>query len=223
MNAGSIVARCYVCGKEFKTSPSRAKRTNRQTCSRECTDKMKGERAIEKRARHCCICGVLFTACYRQIKNETFYCSQKCAGLGKKTSDFPPVDGLPVFFDGKYLCVITPDAKKVRLHRYVATKRVGAEALRKKHIHHIDGNVFNNDESNLMIMDNEKHISLHQEQIRNIKKNNVKSMGGNPDTQKICIKCNELKFNTEFRKNKHKFDRHLDVCKTCMIKRERGN
>lgn len=221
MNAGSITAKCYVCGKEFKSSPSRINRTDRQTCSRSCADTMKGDRAREKRAKKCCVCGAVFTACYRQIKNKTFYCSRKCAGVGKRTSSFPPIDGHPVFFDGKYLYIFDSDAKKIRLHRYVAIKKAGIDAVKNGHVHHIDGNVFNNNESNLMILDNENHALLHQEQIRERKKNNVTYAGGNPDIQKFCTKCNELKVNAEFRKNKNKHDGYADVCKSCMIKQER--
>ena len=220
MNAGSIVAKCYVCDKEFKTSPSRAERTDRQTCSRECADKMKGERSIEKRTTNCCVCGAVFTACYRQIKNKTFYCSRKCASLSRRTGDFPPIDGLAVYFDAPYLRVSLSKNIHIPVHRYVAAKFYGEEFISNKHVHHIDLDVFNNDISNLAVLSAKEHMMLHRAIEKEKRFARILNAGGNPLKDLICSNCGELKQMTEFRKRKDSGSGYSYRCKKCLSKKD---
>lgn len=49
----------------------------------------------------------------------------------------------------------------IREHRYVMSNHLGRPLNISEHIHHIDGNKLNNNISNLTIMTNSEHLSLH--------------------------------------------------------------
>ena len=50
----------------------------------------------------------------------------------------------------------------VYYHRHVASLKIGRWLTSSEHVHHIDGNIFNNSPDNLQIMTNEEHASFHR-------------------------------------------------------------
>ena len=49
----------------------------------------------------------------------------------------------------------------VRVHRHIASLKIGRWLRRWEHVHHIDGNKENNDPANLAILTNSEHAKLH--------------------------------------------------------------
>lgn len=57
---------------------------------------------------------------------------------------------------------VTHEGKRVLLHRLIAEKSIGRPLAAGEHVHHVDGNRFNNSVDNLKIMSNSEHIRLHR-------------------------------------------------------------
>ena len=61
---------------------------------------------------------------------------------------------------GKYK-KIKIDGKWFYLHRYIAEKKIGRPLLSSESVHHIDCDCDNNDPSNLLVMTQKEHLTLH--------------------------------------------------------------
>lgn len=76
-------------------------------------------------------------------------------------------------------------------HICVAERALGKPLPEGAHVHHFDGDGYNNDPANLVIcQDAAYHSLLHVRQ-------RVKAAGGDPNTQRICTRCKQLKFASE--------------------------
>jgi len=90
-------------------------------------------------------------------KPETY---KKISEMGKKrTGDKNPMwkgghtsEGYPVVYK---------DGRKIREHRYVMEKHIGRRLKASEEVHHLDGNKFNNDIDNLIILSKADHAKLH--------------------------------------------------------------
>lgn len=68
----------------------------------------------------------------------------------------------PTITKGGYLRT-TINGKRGFLHKHIMEKHLGRKIIFPKEVvHHIDGNKFNNDISNLMIISQSEHVRLHK-------------------------------------------------------------
>ena len=103
----------------------------------------------------------------RKEYEERKFCSLKCRNeycVGERCSAYK--DGYRRGHDGGYLRVSNGEY----VHRLVMEKHLGRKLSTSEHVHHIDGNVRNNDISNLELVTNSTHRKLHtKSQLRNSK------------------------------------------------------
>lgn len=80
-------------------------------------------------------------------------------------------------------------------HTYIAEKSLGHYLPHKAQIHHFDENTLNNKNDNLIICENQAyHRLLHM-------RHEVLKINGDPNIQKICSKCKQLKLKLAFNKD----------------------
>lgn len=215
-NAGSVVVKCFTCGKEFKTTPARSRRTDRQTCSRICCDKMKGMRRIEENQKPCAFCGKMFFARHKTQK----YCGLECRKGFDKANRKKAYDDYSVAADSRYLRIWKGRRRSELLHRYIAKKYFGEEMVSGLVVHHIDGNRLNNEIENLRLMTNKEHMSLHSrqqsEKRKEKRRQEILLAGGNPEIEKKCPRCKQIKKFSDFYKNKSSVDGMSGYCKLCQ-------
>lgn len=98
---------------------------------------------------------------------ERKFCSLKCRNeycVGERCPAYK--DGYRRGHDGGYLRVSSGEY----VHRLVMEKHLGRKLNTDEHVHHKDGNVLNNDISNLELVTNSTHRRLHtKHQLRNSK------------------------------------------------------
>lgn len=103
--------------------------------------------------------------------------------------------------DGKYRQVGT---NSIRLHRLRAELALGKSLPKGAEVHHADGTKADN--APLVICENKAyHLFLHVRM-------RVKAVGGNPNTQRICSACKELRLFSEMLPRK---DRPLGLHSIC--------
>jgi Pyruvate/2-oxoacid:ferredoxin oxidoreductase delta subunit len=97
-------------------------------------------------------------------------------------------------------------------HILVAEKKLGRNLLPKEVIHHIDGNVENNDPANIEILPNHSaHKRLH-DQIRLLKS------GIDRNKEKQCAKCKQIKPLDNFSPTTNRGNATLSsYCKPCRV------
>jgi hypothetical protein len=103
-----------------------------------------------------------------------------------------------------------PRHEKRLLHLVIAERVLGHRLPAGAEVHHVDENKRNNKHTNLVIcQDRTYHLLLHH-------RARVLRAGGNPNTQKICSRCRELKLLTEFSPNKwQKSHGRAGYCRSC--------
>lgn len=132
---------CECCGTKF-SAPAKQ---NRKFCSSACFYKV----ITKPRERSCAHCGKTFIPARSSKKPQ--YCSYTCAGKGRATrsNDNPyihhPKNAPSILYDSDH-----PNG--IRLHRYLMQKHLGRKLERNELVAHIDGDIRNNDISNLKIV-----------------------------------------------------------------------
>ena len=141
------------------------RRSTTKFCSRYCQAKWLSINKISGRKKQgvnkiCVVCNKIFyVSKYR--KNSAIYCSRKCLAIDK-LSKYRSIYGFKKSTKPPhiYKTIKTPEGKTVREHRYVMEKHIGRKLKSSEHVHHIDGNSFNNHISNLIILTNSEHQKL---------------------------------------------------------------
>lgn len=93
---------------------------------------------------------------YVHPDNRQKFCSKSCYTkfhVGKNHHNFKT--GIRIH-SGGYL----RNSKDQYIHRLVMEEHLGRKLRNDEHIHHVDGNVTNNDISNMVIMSNSEHRKL---------------------------------------------------------------
>ena len=166
--------KCIKCNKLFKVKPSRAE--SRRYCSRECSSK--------KVTKPCAECGKEVARPQSQML-KTVYCGRACssAGTGRRMSK------MNALLNPSRMSIST--RKKLReahlgkgegkayrkyfgkhLHRVLAAEKIGRALRKGEVVHHIDGNILNNNLDNLAVLTSQsEHINLHRKELIEGKKN----------------------------------------------------
>ena len=94
-------------------------------------------------------------------------------------------------------------------HILIAESALGKSLPAGAEVHHFDGNRANNENTNLVICEDRLYHNLLERRQRIVK------FGGNPDTDKICGKCQIPKSCVEFHCDKARFDCLAVYCRLC--------
>ncbi len=103
----------------------------------------------------------------------------------------------------------------VRAHVFVARQALGKPLPAGTEVHHIDGNKQNNIGRNLVIcQDHAYHILLHA-------RTRVLKAGGNPNTERVCSTCREIKPLAAFAADRRKSTGTNTQCRACASAAQR--
>ncbi len=96
-----------------------------------------------------------------------------------------------------------------REHVIIAEKALGKPLPKEAIVHHHDGSVSNNANTNLVICENQAyHLLIHA-------RTRIVRAGGDPDKDKICCSCGKLKSRELFSNNRNLYDGREARCKRC--------
>lgn len=148
-------------------------------------------------SRACKACGASFVVTTKN-RQQTF-CSMKCIGAHKKRF-------------GKYY----PTTDGRRDHIIIAERALGRQLPVGVVVHHFNRSIRDASNSNLvMCQDQAYHMLLHARQ-------RVKDAGGDPNTDKICHKCKQVKPKVEFSPSSHQGRPRLSsACRECAAVAQR--
>jgi len=136
---------CVNCGKEYETTKRKS-----QCCSKTCVSQRKGASSRARKGFYSCpICGKDTESRHRK------YCSTECL---EKSKDIRFIGVDPYAFRGGRK---ESFGRRVRYHRYVMEQHLGRKLEKSEVVHHVDGNKFNNDISNLKLLTASEHAKLH--------------------------------------------------------------
>lgn len=96
----------------------------------------------------------------------------------------------------------------VREHIVIAERALGKQLPPNAEVHHADGNRANNSRRNLVICENHEYHALLHIRARTLK------AGGDPNTQRVCSRCNHPKEFSEF--NRSTTNRNGGVSHRCI-------
>lgn len=106
-------------------------------------------------------------------------------------------------------------SKHVYQHTLICERALGKYLPKNCEIHHVDGDITNNWPYNLVIcQDRAYHMLLHSRQ-------RIKNLGGNPNTEKICGRCQEIKSLDNFSPNRNHYSQKSNTCKNCCAQQAR--
>lgn len=135
----------------------------------------------------CRQCGGAFLAPVHMLKARK-YCSRECYGKSR----------------------IIPYRHKTRPHVIVAERVMGKRLPITAVVHHLNENRRDNSRSNLIVcQDQAYHLFLHA-------RARIFRAGGNPNTDKICGRCMQVKPKTDFHLAPNKGDGCRCYCKSCQ-------
>ena len=175
---------CDWCGKGFMKKASGVRKNN--YCSRGCLGKANGERQKKEHPMKCSNCGVFFDYKGRhRNRNKHFFCSYDCY-IDFKTKQREVICD----WCGKKFLKKESDIRRTKhnfctndcelefrrkegesawnhrvegkvVHRRIAEEKIGRELKAGEHVHHIDGNHFNNTPENIAVLSASEHSKLH--------------------------------------------------------------
>lgn len=137
----------------------------------------------------CLHCGNKFKAPCWELKHRMF-CSRNCYAEYK----------------------LNPNTHRTRPYVHIVEKILGRRLPETAVIHHLNGNRRDNRPSNLVICNDQSHHLLLHARAR------IVNAGGNPNTDKICSRCKEVKNKADFHAAPAKNDGRRCYCKSCQSK-----
>jgi hypothetical protein len=156
-----VELRCKLCGKTFYTTKGRVRSKGTRYCSGVCS------RASlirpERWGRYeCANCGKTLNRLKNKAMFKNLFCNRKC--LAEHRVKHPVHCGNGKWLESGYVVVYRGKNKPIKEHRLVMENHLGRKLLPSEHIHHINGDVKDNQIDNLMVMTKEAHVSLHRRQ-----------------------------------------------------------
>lgn len=186
-----MFVKCKICGKEFRTIPSRIKEGRGKYCSPKCYYKSIGETVYCK----CKVCGKIFIIpLSAKERGRGKYCSKKCCytingekhplynkvftaehcrkisinKIGNNSGAKHPRWKNGRIEGGRYIFILvpkhhsTPKTGYVLEHRIIAEKFIGRNITQQEEVHHINGNKHDNTPSNLYLFKTKSdHMKFH--------------------------------------------------------------
>jgi len=108
----------------------------------------------------CPVCGTKF----RPYRAQSKYCSRPCMwsqnGKHQKPLFNDRVNSRGYVF---FIAYENGVKKEIKKHRHIMEQHIGRKLLDNEDVHHIDGNRFNNDISNLQLMTHAEHTNYHNQ------------------------------------------------------------
>lgn len=101
------------------------------------------------------------------------------------------------------------------VHILIAEKALGRRLPATAQVHHVDEDTRNNDNSNLVICESDSYHKFLHARTRVVK------AGGNPNTQRICDHCHQLKPFDAFAKCRRQDSGIQTRCRLCSMETSR--
>jgi len=134
----------------------------------------------------CDFCGDIFFGPKHELKHRK-YCSKSCYWKDK----------------------LKPDRRRIRVHDKIAEKALGKILPLQAVVHHVNRNRKDRTHSNLVIcQDQAYHLLLHA-------RKRIYDAGGNPNIDKVCAKCGQVKPKKDFHISQRGDGRRC-YCKLCQ-------
>ena len=93
-------------------------------------------------------------------------CRRERTGVNKRVHrKIGELDGYIIVSGEKYPCILLSTGR-VRVHRYVAEKKIGREIKKTESVHHVDGDKMNWSEENLVVINSSLHRRYEGHKIR---------------------------------------------------------